>query len=81
MEHTEENNGRKTFNINVIGAVVLFIANWKGNQNVAVENQRDEQREARETCKAIVKTLGDEARLVFLKAIINELRFPNIHTF
>ena len=82
MENTEENvNGRKSLNQNVIGAVVLFIANWKGSKNVAVENQRDEQREARETCKAIVKTLGDEARMIFLKAIINELRFPNIHTF
>jgi hypothetical protein len=42
MEHTEESNGRKTLNVNVIGAVVLFIANWKGNHNIAVENQRDE---------------------------------------
>ena len=39
MENTEENvNGRKSLNQNVIGAVVLFIANWKGSKNVAVEN-------------------------------------------
>ena len=28
-----------------------------------------------------MKTLADEARFCFLNAIINELRYPNIHTF
>lgn len=81
MEQSEETvNGRRRINSNVISAVVLFIANWKTNQRSA-DNQRDEHREARDIFKQIVKTLDDETRLCFLNAIINELRYPNTHTF
>ena len=65
----------------MVSALVLFIANWNASKKNAQETQREEQREARDTIKQIVKTLGDEARLCFLNAIVNELRYPNNHTF
>ena len=34
-----------------------------------------------DTFKQIVHTLNDSTRLVFLNSIVNELRFPNNHTF
>ena len=78
MEQSEEIvNGRRKINSNVISAVVLFIADQACQQQPGIEKHR----ESRDTFKQIVQRLNDETRLCFLNAIINELRFPNNHTF
>jgi len=74
MEQSEEIvNGRRRISSNVISAVVLFIAHQACQQEPGIEH--------RDTFKQIVHRLNDETRLCFLNAIVNELRFPNNHTF
>lgn len=78
MEQSEEiANGRRRINSNVIGAVVLFMAPQAGQQKSGLEKHR----EPGDTFKQIVQHLNEETRLCFLNAIVNELRYPNNHTF
>ena len=75
MEQSEEFvNGVRRISQNVISAVVLFIADNP-------INQQEPLLEHRETFKLIVHRLNNETRYCFLNSIINELRFPNNHTF
>ena len=74
MEQSEEIvNSRRRISSNVISAVVLFIAHQACQQEPMIEH--------RDTFIQIVHRLNDETRLCFLNAIVNELRFPNNHTF
>ena len=74
MEQSEEMiNGRRRISYNVISAVVLFIAHQACDQQPSIEH--------RDTFKQIVHRLNDETRLCFLNSIVNELRYPNNHTF
>ena len=57
--------------------MVLFIAQQSCQQDPGVERHR----ESMDTFTPIVQTLNDSTRLCFLNAIVNELRFPNNHTF
>ena len=78
MEQSEEiTNGRRKINQNVISAVVLFIA----HQACTSQFKAPTDRESMDTFKQIVQRLNDETRLCFLNSIVNELRFPNNHTF
>ena len=78
MEQSEEIiNDRRRISSKVISAVVLFIAQQSCQQEPGVERHR----ESMDTFKQIVQTLNDSTRLCFLNSIVNELRFPNNHTF
>eukprot|EP00355_Strombidium_rassoulzadegani_P002811 CAMPEP_0168610444 /NCGR_PEP_ID=MMETSP0449_2-20121227/1789_1 /TAXON_ID=1082188 /ORGANISM="Strombidium rassoulzadegani, Strain ras09" /LENGTH=179 /DNA_ID=CAMNT_0008650747 /DNA_START=14 /DNA_END=553 /DNA_ORIENTATION=+ len=75
MEQSEEVvNGRRRINSNVISAVVLYLAKQRTPTNQA-------QRFQREILRQITLKLNDETRLCFLNAIVNELRYPSLHTF
>ena len=64
----------------MINAVVLMIATKVcGDKNQ--ENAQPRQRESVELFKQITINLNDETRLCFLNSIVNELRYPNSHTF
>jgi CCR4-NOT transcription complex subunit 1 len=70
MEQSEEIiNGRRRTSSNVISAVILYIAN------------KACQIEHRDTFKKMAHRLNDQTRLSFLNSIVDELRFPNSHSF
>jgi len=79
MAAKERVNGREIPRSTVINAVVLAIA----AQSCAERKQGPEtaKKENLEMCKQIVLKLNKETRLCFLNCIVNELRFPNSHTF
>ncbi len=78
MMNSEELVGSKRrINSNVINAIVLFIA----NQASTKQNFEINHKESMELFKSMVLKLNDETRMVFLNSIINELRYPNNHTY
>lgn len=77
MQSEEIVNGRRKINANVINAVILYIANQSCNKSIMEPNQK----ESMELFKQIVQKLNDETRWVFLNSIVNELRYPNGHTY
>lgn len=61
----------------MINAVILYIANQCCNKSIMEPSQK----ESMELFKHIVQKLNDETRWVFLNSIVNELRYPNGHTY
>ncbi len=80
MGSEEYVNQRRGINPNVINAVVLFIANQsKQNSGAATSNISD--KDSMEIFKAMIYRLDDPTRKAFLNSIVNELRYPNNHTY
>ena len=77
MESEETITGRRKINSNVINAVVLFIA----NQAFSKQSFEVTHKESMELFKQMVQKLNNETRWVFLNSIVNELRYPNNHTY
>ena len=77
MQSEEIINGRRKINSNVINAVVLFIA----NQAFQKQTFEHSHKESMELFKQMIHKLNDETRWVFLNSIVNELRYPNNHTY
>jgi CCR4-NOT transcription complex subunit 1 len=80
MASKEHINGRIVPNSSVINAVILFIVTQVCNEKKhgAPESA---QRDNVELLKQMAFCLNDETRLCFLNSIVNELRYPNSHTF
>ena len=77
MSSEEIINGKRKINANVINAVVLFIA----NQAFTKSGYEVSHKESMELFKQMVQKLNNETRWSFLNSIINELRYPNNHTY
>ena len=77
MSCKEKINGNVVPQSSVINAVVLYIATCVCDDN----GNQPENAKAIELFKQIADTLNDETRLCFLNSIVNELRYPNSHTF
>lgn len=80
MASKENINGRVVPHSSVINAVILFIVTQVCNEKKhgAPESAT---RDNVELLKQIAAGLNDETRLCFLNSIVNELRYPNSHTF
>lgn len=78
-ESKEKINGRVIPSSAVINAVVLYIS----QQTLRERKLNTEMtfKENYELFKHIVNRLPDETRLCFLNSIVNELRYPNSHTY
>ena len=77
MQSEEIINGKRKIYANVINAVVLFIANQAfGKQAYELTNK-----ESMEFFKLMALKLNNETRLCLLNSIVNELRYPNKHTY
>ena len=62
--------------------MVLYIATKVMEEKAkSPENSQVIERESDELFKQITLMLNDETRLCFLNSIVNELRYPNSHTF
>lgn len=70
-ESKEVINGRNKINSAVINAVVLFVA----------QSQASRSNEAMEFFKQVAFKVNSETRLSLINSIVNELRYPNSHTF
>lgn len=81
MSSEEIINGKKKINGNVINAVVLFIANQSCSKQNSQQVPEITNKESMELFKAMVYQLNNETRWLFLNSIINELRYPNNHTY
>lgn len=80
MSSKEKNNGKVVPASSVINAVVLCVATKVcGEQNKELAHVFE--RESEELFKQITINLNDETRLCFINSIVNELRYPNSHTF
>jgi hypothetical protein len=80
MASKENINGRVIPNSSVINAVILFIVTQVCNEKKhgAPESATKENVDL---LKQMALHLNDETRLCFLNSIVNELRYPNSHTF
>lgn len=80
MACKETINGRVIPDSSVINAVILSIAT-----QVCNEKKRGAPESATkdnvELLKQMAVCLNDQTRLCFLNSIVNELRYPNSHTF
>ena len=66
----------------VINAVVLFIAQKACiERNTTTAEGQQREKENIDLFKEITVQLNEETRLSFLNSIVNELRYPNSHTF
>lgn len=82
MSCKEKINGKVVPQSSVINAVVLYIATTVcAEKSKQPENSQVIERESIELFKQITLQLNDETRLCFLSSIVNELRYPNSHTF
>ena len=82
MSSKEKINGKVVPQSSVINAVVLYIATQVCEEkNHNPDNAQAIERESIELFKQITVMLNDETRLCFLNSIVNELRYPNSHTF
>lgn len=73
-------NGRAIPNSSVINAVILFIVTQVCNQKKQGAPETATNNYV-ELLKQMATQLNDETRLCFLNSIVNELRYPNSHTF
>ena len=80
MSSKEKINSKVVPQSSVINAVVLCIATKVCSEKTK-ENAQANERESIELFKQITINLNDETRLCFLNSIVNELRYPNSHTF
>ena len=82
MQGREKINGKFVPQSSVINAVVLFIATQVCDDKArSPDNSQAIERESIELFKQITIQLNDDTRLCFLNSIVNELRYPNSHTF
>ena len=80
MASKENINGRIIPNSSVINAVILFIVTQVCNQKKHGAPETATNNNV-ELLKQMAACLNDETRLCFLNSIVNELRYPNSHTF
>jgi CCR4-NOT transcription complex subunit 1 len=77
MQSEDIINGQRKIHSNVINAVVLFIA----NQAFTKQNFEITHKESMELFKQMALKLNNETRWCLLNSIVNELRYPNNHTY
>lgn len=81
MAAKENINGRIVPDSSVINAVVLSVVTqvcYEKTQGTSESSTKDSNKEL---LKQMAAGLNDETRLCFLNSIVNELRYPNSHTF
>mmetsp|Transcript_48325 Transcript_48325/g.35512 ORF Transcript_48325/g.35512 Transcript_48325/m.35512 type:complete len:169 (+) Transcript_48325:1565-2071(+) len=76
MQSEEVIHGGKRVNSNVLNSVILFLGNQCHGASPALS-----MKEAIELFKEIALKLNNETRFAFLNALVNELRYPNSHTY
>ena len=81
MSSKERIQGKVVPASTVINAVVLFIAQKVHEGPRMNMEAQQKERESIELFKAININLNDETRNCFINSIVNELRYPNSHTY
>jgi len=81
MSSNERIHGRVIPATSVINAIVLYIAQKVHSKSQAATDVQQREKESIELFKAIVARLQDSTRNCFLNCIVNELRYPNSHTY
>ena len=69
MNSVERLNGQAVQSNSVINAVILYFL------------QRNPETQIEETFYRMMELLDEETRIRFINAIVNELRYPNSHTY
>lgn len=77
MDSKERINGREIPSSAVINAVVLYIT----QQTIKDRRNKDDVLNYNDLFQQISDKLNDETRIRFLNSIVNELRYPNSHTY
>lgn len=77
MKAKEKINGREVPSSAVINAVVLYIM----QQSIKDRRVKDDPTNYNDLFQQITNKLNDETRVRFLNSIVNELRYPNSHTY
>ena len=81
MSSKEIINGRVIPFSSVINAVVLFIAQKTCDEKKLNQETQQKEKENIDLFKEITMQLNEETRLSFINSIVNELRYPNSHTY
>ena len=81
MSSKEKINGRVVPFSSVINAVVLFIAQKTCDEKKVTQETQQKEKDNIELFKEITVQLNEETRLSFINSIVNELRYPNSHTY
>lgn len=81
MSSKERVSGKVIPSSSVINAVVLFIAQKTCDEKKIGQETQQKEKENIELFKEITVQLNEETRLSFMNSIVNELRYPNSHTY
>lgn len=77
MDSKEKINGKEIPSSAVINAAVLYIT----QQTLKDRRNKDDALNYNDLFQQITDKLNDETRIRFLNSIVNELRYPNSHTY